>query len=75
VYAAFLPHADRLVVTEVDTRVVGDTWAPPVDDSWVRASRTPDEGWSVSPSAGLGYAVCEYVRADVGRTGSDGAAR
>ena len=75
VYAAFLPHADRLVVTDVDTLVVGDTWAPPLDDGWVRVSRTPAEGWSVSPSAGLGYAVSEYVRPAVGGTGSDGAAR
>ena len=28
VYAAFLPHADRLVVTDVDVLVEGDTWAP-----------------------------------------------
>ena len=27
VYAAFLPHADRVVVTDVDTDVDGDTWA------------------------------------------------
>ena len=31
VYAAFLPHADRLVVTDVDETVRGDTWAPPSD--------------------------------------------
>jgi dihydrofolate reductase len=74
VYAAFLPHADRLVVTEVDTLVAGDTWAPPLGDDWVRASRTPAEGWTVSPSAGLGYAVSEYVRPAAGEP-SDGAAR
>ena len=48
VYAAFLPHADRLVVTDVDTRVDGDTWAPPIGDQWRRVSRSPDGGWSVS---------------------------
>ncbi len=62
VYTAFLPHADRLVVTDVDTAVAGDTWAPPLDDGWVRVSRIPDEGWSVSESAGLRYAVSEYER-------------
>jgi dihydrofolate reductase len=62
VYAAFLPHADRLVVTDVDTLVEGDTWAPPLDDSWVRASRTPPESWSVSSTPGLRYAVSEYAR-------------
>jgi dihydrofolate reductase len=75
VYAAFLPHAQRLVVTDVDTLVEGDAWAPALGDGWVRASRTPAEGWSVSPSAGLRYAVSEYLRPAVGGTGSDGAAR
>ena len=36
VYTAFLPHADRLVVTEVDTAVYGDTWAPAIGDEWER---------------------------------------
>ncbi len=75
VYAAFLPHADRLVVTDVDAAVEGDTWAPALDDGWVRTSRTPAEGWSVSSPAGLRYAVSEYVRPDAGGTGSGGEAR
>ncbi|CCG04559.1 dihydrofolate reductase [Blastococcus saxobsidens] len=61
VYAAFLPHADRLVVTDVDADYPGDTWAPDLD-GWTRSSRAPTEGWSVSGSAGLRYAVSEYVR-------------
>ena len=69
VYAAFLPYADRLVVTDVDTLVAGDTWAPPLDGGWVRASRTPAQGWSES-STGLPFAVSEYLRQDVGGTGS-----
>jgi dihydrofolate reductase len=75
VYAAFLPHADRLVVTEVDAVVAGDTWAPPLDDGWVRTSRTPAEGWSVSSTAGLRFAVSEYLRPAMGAAGSGGAAR
>ena len=62
VYAAFLPHADRLVVTDVDTEVAGDTWAPRLDDGWTRVSRTPEEGWSESSADGLRFAVSEYAR-------------
>ena len=68
VYAAFLPHADRLVVTDVDVLVEGDTWAPVIGPEWQRVTRTPDEGWSVS-SSGLRYAVSEYVRGSVGSAG------
>jgi dihydrofolate reductase len=66
VYAAFLPHADRLVVTDVDTAVRGDTWAPDLVSGWQRVVRTPEEGWSAS-SSGLRYAVSEYTR-DRGRS-------
>jgi dihydrofolate reductase len=69
VYTAFLPHADRLVVTDVDVRVEGDTWAPPIGDGWRRVSRTPGEGWSFSSSSGLRYAVSEYARGTVGPAG------
>jgi dihydrofolate reductase len=65
VYAAFLPHADRIVVTDVDLRVEGDTWAPALDGDWRRTTRTPPEGWSTSPSGGLRYAVSEYGRESV----------
>jgi dihydrofolate reductase len=61
VYAAFLPHADRLVVTDVDETVPGDTWAPAIGSEWERVTRTPEESWSLS-SSGLRYAVTEYVR-------------
>lgn len=63
VYAAFLPHAQELVVTEVDTRVDGDTWAPVLDDGWRLDARTPPEGWTTSAS-GLRFAVSHHVRAD-----------
>jgi dihydrofolate reductase len=62
VYAAFLPHADRLVVTDVDTRVDGDTWAPALDDTWRLDERIPAEGWTTS-SSGLRFAVSHYGRA------------
>jgi dihydrofolate reductase len=70
VYAAFLPHADRLVVTDVDLDVEGDTWAPAVGAEWRPVARTPDAGWSTS-STGIGYAVTEYVRAGSGGTGAE----
>ena len=62
VYTAFLPYASRVVVTDVDLRVEGDTWAPVLDDGWRRTGRTPTEGWSTSASGGLRYAVSEYGR-------------
>jgi dihydrofolate reductase len=62
VYAAFLPHADRVVVTDVDTDVDGDTWAPRLGPEWVRVARTPETGWAAS-TTGLRYAVSEYARA------------
>ncbi|HLM07145.1 MAG TPA: dihydrofolate reductase [Blastococcus sp.] len=67
VYSAFLPHAERLVVTDVDADVAGDTWAPPLDDGWVRVSRTPAGGWAESATAGLRFTVSEYARVTSGR--------
>jgi len=69
VYAAFLPHADRLVVTDVDVLVEGDTWAPVIGPEWQRVARTPESGWSFSSSSGLRYAVAEYVRKPIGSAG------
>jgi dihydrofolate reductase len=63
VYAAFLPHARRLVVTDVDVEVDGDTWAPALDAGWTRTVRTPDSGWAESASGGPRFAVSEYERA------------
>ena len=69
VYAALLPHADRLVVTEVDLDVDGDTWAPAIGPEWVPVDRVPAEGWSAS-SSGPRYAVTTYARTSaVGRAG------
>jgi dihydrofolate reductase len=62
VYAAFLPYADRLVITDVDVHVDGDTWAPALGGEWQRVARTPEEGWSASSSDGLRYAVSEWRR-------------
>jgi len=74
VYAAFLPHADRLVVTDVDTRVDGDTFAPELGPEWRRVSREPQDGWSTS-TTGLRYAVSEYARRDADGGVPSGAGR
>jgi dihydrofolate reductase len=69
VYAAFLPHADRLVVTDVDLDVDGDTWAPPIGAEWAVVRRDPAEGWHAS-SSGPRYAVTTYARGSApGRAG------
>jgi dihydrofolate reductase len=68
-YAAFHEHADRLVVTDVDLDVEGDTWAPAIGPEWSRLSRVPAEGWNTSVS-GARYAVSTYGRGPVtGRAG------
>jgi dihydrofolate reductase len=68
VYGAFLPHAHRLVVTDIDLSVEGDTWAPPIGPEWELTARTPEEGWQESQS-GLRFAVSQYTR---GQTASAG---
>ncbi|MER5782124.1 dihydrofolate reductase [Streptomyces mobaraensis] len=58
IYRAALEHATALAVTEVDTAVDGDTYAPAVDGSW---TLTEDTGWRSSAS-GLRYRMRGYVR-------------
>ena len=70
-----IPFRDRLVVTDVDVEVDGDTWAPSLDDAWTCTARTPDTGWSESATGGLRYAVSEYQRADATGTEPPRAAR
>ncbi|MFW3172375.1 dihydrofolate reductase [Geodermatophilus sp. CPCC 206100] len=68
VYAAFLPSADRAVVTDIDTTVAGDTWAPELGPAWRRVSRDPQEGWSTS-TTGLRYAVSDHRRSTTASRG------
>ncbi len=71
VYREAIAVADRLVVTEVDTHVAGDTFAPVVrPDAWAVASSDPETGWLRS-SSGLGYRVLTYRRRP-GRSGPGG---
>ncbi|WP_249523234.1 dihydrofolate reductase [Modestobacter marinus] len=61
VYGAFLPHADELVVTEVDVQVAGDTWAPRPGPDWAPGASAPGSGWSVS-TTGLRFRVTRWGR-------------
>jgi dihydrofolate reductase len=59
IYAAALPFADRLVVTEIDEAYDGDCFAPPIDDAW-----RVDEATAWQPSSnGLRYRVTTYEQA------------
>ena len=60
IYAAALPLADRLYVTEVHADVVGDTWFAPVDGAlWKEISR---EDHSPSSDNPYPYAFVSYER-------------
>jgi len=61
VYATFLPHADEVVVTEVDTDLPGDTWAPPLGPDWELGTRLPADGWAGS-DGGLRFRVSWWRR-------------
>ncbi len=74
VYAAFLPHAARLVVTDVDLAVDGDTRAPAIDGAWRPVTRTPGDGWATS-ATGLRYRVTEYGRLPAAGPGTAAAGR
>lgn len=57
VYAAFLPHADLVVRTEVDLAVPGDTYAPALGEGW--AGRVGE--WQ-GPESGPRYRIVEHIR-------------
>jgi dihydrofolate reductase len=61
VYASALPLADRLVVTEIDAVVDGDTVAPCIDGTWHLTTCDPEEGWHESVT-GLRYRFVEHSR-------------
>jgi dihydrofolate reductase len=61
VYAAAMPLADRLVVTEIDADVDGDTRAPCVDGTWQVTACDPPNGWHESVS-GLRYRFVQRER-------------
>ena len=72
VYAAFLPHAQEAVVTQVGAEFAGDTWAPVLGADWELGQQVPEGEWLTS-SSGLRYRVTWWRRraAATARTGSD----
>ena len=57
-YAAALPLADRLQLTEIDAAYEGDTWFPAIDKSvWRESAREAHRD-----EAGLGYAFVTYLK-------------
>ncbi|MCQ4044859.1 dihydrofolate reductase [Streptantibioticus rubrisoli] len=58
IYRAALGYATTLSVTEVDSTVDGDTYAPTPDATW---NVTEDKGWQSSTS-GLRYRIRRYTR-------------
>jgi dihydrofolate reductase len=61
VFAAALPLADRVEITEIDQSFAGDVPAPQLPGSWRLAGRDPAEGWHES-ATGLRYRFCSYRR-------------
>lgn len=61
VYAAALPLAQHVAVTEIDTSVDGDAHAPTLDAHWRLIAQDPPDGWHESAS-GLRYRFADYER-------------
>ncbi|MFC4375685.1 dihydrofolate reductase [Nocardia halotolerans] len=57
IYRAALPFATTLLVTEVDTDVAGDAFAPPIGPDW----HAPDTPWLTSKT-GLRYRIRRFTR-------------
>jgi dihydrofolate reductase len=61
VYAAALPRADRLLVTDIDAEYDGDVRAPVVGPEWHEVARDPAHGWHTA-STGIRYRWRELRR-------------
>lgn len=66
VYAAAMPHADRLEVTELADSFEGDVHAPGIGPAWRRTAGPSGTDWLVSRT-GLRYRTVTYVRDATGR--------
>ncbi|HST80218.1 MAG TPA: dihydrofolate reductase [Kineosporiaceae bacterium] len=60
-YAAALPHADRVVRTELEQAFDGDVYAPELDGAWHAVQTVPEQGWSTSRT-GLRYRISTLHR-------------
>lgn len=61
IYAAAIPLATRLEVTEINLDVDGDTYAPIIDDTWDLVSSDPEIDWFESRS-GTQYRFLSYCK-------------
>lgn len=59
IYAAAMPFATELVVTEIDAEFDGDTYAPEIGDDW-RASTTG--AWLRSEKSGVRFRFVTWTR-------------
>ncbi len=74
VYREAMPHADLLVVTEIDLDVEdGDTLAPHIGESWEVAGVEPADGYARSRT-GLAFRVVTWRHVGRPGTGERGAA-
>jgi len=71
IYRAFLDHAERAEVTEIDVVVGAGTRAPELDATWTAVGIEPAEGWAVS-STGLRYHFVSRSRGGRPGQGVDG---
>jgi dihydrofolate reductase len=60
-FARTIDDADRLIVTELDLEVDGDTHAPPRGPEWRLVAADPADGWHASRS-GIRYRFLTYDR-------------
>jgi dihydrofolate reductase len=61
VYAAALPHVERIELTELREHFDGDAWSPSLGSDWQVSAREPWRGWHES-SAGLHYRFVTLTR-------------
>jgi dihydrofolate reductase len=61
VYRTFLACADEVVITEIDARLPGDTWAPPLGPGWHLGPRLPSGSWAQS-TGGMRFRVSQWSR-------------
>ncbi|MBD2847940.1 dihydrofolate reductase [Paenibacillus sp. IB182496] len=60
IYRLFLPHADKVLLTEIEAEFDGDAFFPELPpDQWELQEKTPGETNEKNPYA---YAFCTYIR-------------
>lgn len=62
IFAEVLAVADRIELTEINTQVAGDTFAPALGNRWMRDHSDPATGWHHS-ATGLEYRFVQFNQA------------